>query len=118
VLKHKVQRLHLEKVISYIPTYCRKIGKYFQEHQLQKEDHRNGYFAQFDRDQVQAFLKAITPLAEQKSASLAQLVLRWTTLQSGITVVLAGARNASQAIQNAQAMDVNLSAEELHFIEK
>jgi len=106
-------------IIAYSPMERGLLtGKYFQEHQLQKEDHRNGYFAQFDRDQVQAFLKAITPLAEQKSASLAQLVLRWTTLQSGITVVLAGARNASQAIQNAQAMDVNLSAEELHFIEQ
>ena len=61
-------------------------------------------------------LEAIRPLAKEKEASLSQLVLRWTTLQPGITVVLAGARNATQAIDNAKAVDFTLSAEELAFI--
>ena len=92
-------------------------GKYFENNKLKAEDHRNGYFSQFDLKKVENFLTNIRPVAESKKASLAQLVLRWTTLQKGITLVLAGARNAEQAISNAAAMDFDLTENELRFIE-
>lgn len=91
-------------------------GKYFKDSKLKDNDHRNGYFSQFNLNKVAAFLQAIEPIAISKGASLSQLVLRWTTLQPGISVVLAGARNAEQAIANAQAMDIQLSTEELQLI--
>jgi len=91
-------------------------GKYFKETQLKDNDHRNGYFSQFDLNKVKTFLEKIEPIAQEKGASLSQLVLRWTTLQPAITVVLAGARNAQQAIENAKAMSIDLSQEELNFI--
>lgn len=91
-------------------------GKYFKEGLLKENDHRNGYFQQFDLHKVEAFLQAIQPLAASKGATLSQLVLRWTSLQPAITVVLAGARNAEQAIANAKAMEIHLTAEEMHFI--
>ena len=91
-------------------------GKYFKDNKLKDSDHRNGYFSQFDLNKVKAFLEKIEPIAQEKGASLSQLVLRWTTLQPAITVVLAGARNAEQAIDNAKAMNINLSQEELSFI--
>ena len=93
-------------------------GKYFKESKLQDNDHRNGYFAQFDLEKVKTFLQAIEPIANSKNASLSQLVLRWTTLQPGISVVLAGARNAEQAIENAAAIDIPLNPEELKFIDQ
>ena len=58
----------------------------------------------------------MSSLAHSKEASLSQLVLRWTSLQKGIAIVLAGARNAEQAISNAKTMDFDLSASELEFI--
>lgn len=61
-------------------------------------------------------MEAITPIAVDKNATLSQLVLRWTSMQPGITVVLAGARNAEQAIANAQAINIDLSADEIQFI--
>ncbi|AMR27814.1 aldo/keto reductase [Hymenobacter psoromatis] len=67
---------------------------------------------------VNAFLHKIRPLAEIKNASLGQLVLAWTLAQPGITVALVGARNPEQATQNARAMDVKLSFEEVDFINK
>ncbi|EHQ44174.1 aldo/keto reductase [Myroides odoratus] len=91
-------------------------GKYFNEGKLKDNDHRNGYFQQFDLAKVEAFLQAITPLAQDKGATLSQLVLRWTTLQPAISVVLAGSRNAEQAIANAQAMNINLTEADLQFI--
>lgn len=91
-------------------------GKYFQNETLKSDDHRNGYFGQFDLEKVKTLLKNLAPLAAEKNATLSQLVLRWTTLQKGITVVLAGARNAEQAISNAQAMHIELSDGELQAI--
>jgi len=92
-------------------------GKYFQEATLKESDHRNGYFQQFDLKKIAVFLQALTPLAKEKRASLAQLVLRWTSLQPGISVVLAGARNAQQAIDNAKAMDINFTHEERAYMQ-
>ncbi|HFK5527321.1 TPA: aldo/keto reductase [Elizabethkingia anophelis] len=91
-------------------------GKYFKDGKLKDNDHRNGYFQQFDLEKVKTFLETITPIAEDKNATLSQLVLRWTSLQPAITLVLAGARNAEQAAANAKAMDIDLTAEELAFI--
>lgn len=91
-------------------------GKYFKESKLKDNDHRNGYFSQFDLDKVKTFLEAIEPIAQSKDATLSQLVLRWTTLQPAISVVLAGARNAAQAIANAQAMNITITTGELQLI--
>lgn len=91
-------------------------GKYFKEDQLKENDHRKGYFSQFDLDKVKKFLEKIEPIAQDKGSTLSQLVLRWTTLQPAITVILAGARNAQQAIENAKAMSFDLSQEELNLI--
>lgn len=104
-------------IIAYSPLERGLLsGKYFADSKLKSDDHRNGYFGQFDAEKVKALLLAITPIAENKNVSLAQLVLRWTTLQQGISIVLAGARNAAQAISNAHAAAIHLSAEELQFI--
>lgn len=104
-------------IIAYSPMERGLLtGKYFKGGKLKDSDHRNNYFQQFDLKKVEFFLNAITPIAEQKGATLAQLVLRWTTLQPAITVVLAGARNAEQAIANAKAMDFTISNEEMNFI--
>lgn len=91
-------------------------GKYFKEGQLKNNDHRNGYFQQFDLKKVEAFLATLTPLAHDKGVSLAQLVLRWTSLQPAISIVLAGSRNAEQAIINAKSMDISISPDEMSFI--
>ncbi|MGE7776192.1 aldo/keto reductase [Chitinophaga sp. NPDC101104] len=104
-------------IIAYSPMERGLLtGKYFKEGKLKGNDHRNGYFQQFDLEKVKTFLQTIEPLAAGKNASLSQLVLRWTTLQPAITVVLAGARNAEQAIANAKAMDIDLTPEEIAFI--
>lgn len=104
-------------IIAYSPMERGLLtGKYFSEGKLKSDDHRNEYFHQFDLEKVRKFLQEITPIAEEKKATLSQLVLRWTTLQPGITVVLAGARNKEQAMTNAEAMNINLTKEEIHFI--
>lgn len=106
-------------IIAYSPLERGLLsGKFFNGDALKSNDHRNNYFAQFDLAGVRSFLGRIEPMAREKGVSLSQLVLRWTTLQPGITIVLAGARNKEQAVSNARAMEVTLSNDELVFIGK
>lgn len=93
-------------------------GKIHPGHQFAEGDHRAGlyYFKEENIKRTQAFLEKIKPLANEKNASLAQVVLRWTLDQPGITIALAGARNEKQAIENAGAVQVKLSPEEISFI--
>lgn len=104
-------------IIAYSPMERGLLtGKYFTDGKLKENDHRNGYFGKFDLQQVKTLVEELSSLANSKHISISQLVLRWTTLQKGISIVLAGARNAEQAISNAKAMDFDLSASELDFI--
>lgn len=74
------------------------------------------HFKAGNLSKVNAFLDQIRPLAEEKGASLSQLVLKWTTQQAGISIVLAGARNEAQVKQNAGAALIKLSPGEIKSI--
>jgi len=93
-------------------------GKMKPGHAFAQGDHRAGlyFFTDENIKRTSAFLEKIQPLAAEKNATLAQLVLRWTIEQPGITIALAGARNEKQAMENAWALTINLSAEEIAFI--
>ena len=93
-------------------------GKMKPGYQFGEGDHRAGlpHYKAENMKRINAFLEKIRPLADEKNATLAQLVIRWTVEQPGITIALVGARNADQAIQNAKAMDVVLNKEEIGFI--
>lgn len=64
------------------------------------------------------FLEKIRPLAEEKGATLSQLVIAWTLRQPGITVALVGARTEEQVKQNAGALEVDLTQEEVEMINR
>lgn len=61
-------------------------------------------------------LERMRPIAEKHNLTLAQLVIAWTAVQPGLTHVLAGARNAQQAQENAVAGNAILSLKELENI--
>ncbi len=108
-----------KSILAYSPMERGLLtGKIKPEHQFAEGDHRasNQSFTEENIKRTNAFLDKIKPLAEAKKVSLGQLVVRWTVEQPGITIALVGARNADQAIQNAKAMELKLTAEELGFI--
>lgn len=108
-----------KSIIAYSPLERGLLtGKMKPGHTFAEGDHRANLYFYKDENlkRTAAFLDKIRPLAEEKSASLSQLVLRWTIEQPGITIALAGARNAEQSIQNAKAINVKLSKEEIDFI--
>lgn len=108
-------------ILAYSPLQRGLLtGKYDPKPNLKKGDHRKGnkFFKENNIRQVNAFLEKIKPIAEEKEASLAQLVLAWTINRPGITIALAGARNAEQVIDNAKAAEISLDQEELIKINK
>jgi len=108
-------------IIAYSPLQRGLLtGKIKPGHAFNEGDTRenNRFYTPDNIKRVNAFLDGLRPLAESKKATLAQLVLRWTIEQPGITIALAGARNAEQAVQNARAIEVQLSKEEIAFINK
>lgn len=110
---------HHKSILAYSPLERGLLtGKIKPGHQFSPGDHRADYryFREENILSTNLILNRIRPVAEEKNCSLAQLVLRWTVEQPGITIALAGARNAEQAIANAKAIEVALNAEEIAFI--
>jgi aryl-alcohol dehydrogenase-like predicted oxidoreductase len=107
-------------ILAYSPLQRGLLsGKIRPGHRFEEGDTRAG--SKFYKDEnvtrINAFLDNLRPLAAEKGASLSQLVIRWTIERPGITIALVGARNAGQAIQNAAAIEVKLSKEEIAFID-
>jgi len=109
-----------KSILAYSPLERGLLtGKITSDYKFQDGDHRAN-LPHFQPDFIQntnQLLDKIKPIADEHNASLGQLVLRWTIERPGITIALAGARNAEQAVQNAKAMDINLSKEEIKTID-
>ncbi|WP_447767646.1 aldo/keto reductase [Sphingobacterium faecium] len=108
-----------KSILAYSPLERGLLtGKITANYQFQPGDHRSK-LPHFQPDfiaKTNNLLEKIKPIADQHQATLGQLVLRWTIERAGITIALAGARNAQQAVQNAKAIDIHLTQEEIETI--
>ena len=93
-------------------------GRFKPGHKFAKGDHRaRNRLVQKDHfERVQEALSQLRPIAERHSVTLGQLALAWVIAQPE-TAAIVGARNAEQAVQNAEATDVMLSREDLAEME-
>jgi aryl-alcohol dehydrogenase-like predicted oxidoreductase len=111
---------HNKAVLAYSPLERGLLtGKMHTGQKFAEGDHR-AHFRFFTDEWItrtNAFLEKLKPMAAEKNATLAQLVIRWTIERPGITIALVGARNAAQALQNAAAIRVQLTKEEIAFID-
>jgi len=108
-----------KSVIAYSPLQRGVLtGKLKPGHVFSEGDHRQdlSHYTDENIKRTNLMLDKLRPLAQSKGVTLAQLVLRWTIDQPGITIALAGARNVEQAIQNAKAVEIQLLKEEIEFI--
>ena len=107
-------------ILAYSPLQRGLLtGKITSDYAFGKDDHRgrNKFFKEPNRSHTNKFLQVIKPIADDHGVSLAQLVINWTLRRKGITAALVGARNAEQAIENAGAMQMNLSDAEIELID-
>jgi len=108
-----------QSVLAYSPLQRGLLsGKIKPGHSFAEGDTRvdQPYYSDKNIPLINAFLEKIKPLANEKNATLSQLVIKWTIEQPGITIALVGARNTAQAIENAKAAQLKLNAEEIRFI--
>ncbi len=93
-------------------------GKFGRDHKFEEGDNRNDnkLFKGENYERAQQALDKLRPIAERHQCSLAQLSLAWLIAQPQ-TNAIAGARNTEQAVGNASAADVDLSADELTEID-
>lgn len=99
-------------IIAYSPLQRGVLtGKITPNYKFNEGDHRPStpFFQNKNLVEINKFLSEIKPIADKQKATLAQLVLKWSLEQPGITCVLAGARNEKQVLENLAAYDVLLT---------
>lgn len=102
-------------VLAYSPLAQGLLtAKFGPRHRFADGDHRarNKLFAPHHFRRVQTALEQLKPLAAEKGISVAQLALAWVQAQPN-TCAVAGARNRRQIIENAAAMEIELTPAEL-----
>ena len=77
----------------------------------------NPRFSVENRRLVSGFASNLAPIAKRHGVEVGEVVIAWTLAQPGITFSLCGARDATQAAQNARAGEFCLSADELVAID-
>jgi aryl-alcohol dehydrogenase-like predicted oxidoreductase len=89
-------------------------GKVTEDRELDDDDLRKGndLFRPESRRRINAALEELMPLAKAKGATPAQLSMAWLLHSPGVTAVIAGARDAKQVRENAEAAEVDLTDEE------
>lgn len=108
-------REHGIGVIVYSPLERGLLtGKVGVDREFPADDHRSKhkFFTAENRRLVLDSLAKIEPIAANHHASLAQVVINWTIQEPGITAALVGARNADQAVHNAEALNFKLTPDE------
>ncbi|NEO32478.1 MAG: aldo/keto reductase [Symploca sp. SIO3C6] len=106
-------------IIAYSPLAQGLLtGKFSSTHKFAEGDNRlkNKLFNSENFPRAQQAIDKLRPIAQRHQCSLAQLSLAWLIAQPQ-TQAIAGARNQEQAIDNAKAGEVKLSAEELQEID-
>ncbi|HIK44966.1 MAG TPA: aldo/keto reductase [Leptolyngbyaceae cyanobacterium M65_K2018_010] len=94
-------------------------GKFGPGHRFPAADVRskNKLFQPPLYDQAQAALSQLKPIADRYKTCLGNLALAWLIAQPQ-TVAIVGARNPEQAQENAQAVEIHLTDEDLQQLDK
>lgn len=94
-------------------------GKFTPDHKFAEGDHRakNRLFQGDNYQRAQQALTQLRPIADRHNCILGQLALAWLIAQPQ-TNAIAGFRYAEQASDNAKAMEVKLSTEEIEEIDR
>jgi aryl-alcohol dehydrogenase-like predicted oxidoreductase len=107
-------------VLAYSPMAQGLLtGKFGPDHRFLKGDHRRGnrLFQPGLFERALAALDQLRPIADRYGATLGQLALAWVVHQPNACAI-AGARDADQSVQNAEAGRIKLSQEDIEIMGK
>lgn len=95
-------------------------GKLPRDHQFDPRDGRQKYpmFQGSEWEKNQDFLDQLRPIAAKTGRSVAQVVINWTLQRPGITAALCGAKRPEQIVDNAAAMEWQLTPEQIARIDQ
>lgn len=113
-------RDHQISFVPYFPLASGLLtGKYVQDVSFPADDIRSQIadFKQPCYGKILAAVDQVRPIADRHGATVAQTILAWYLQNPLITAVIPGAKRADQVISNAQAMNIQLTAEEYQTIE-
>lgn len=113
-------RDHQISFVPYFPLASGLLtGKYVQDVSFPADDIRSQIadFKQPRYGKILAAVDQVRPIADQHGATVAQTILAWYLQNPLVTAVIPGAKRADQVISNAQAMNIQLTAEEYQTIE-
>ncbi len=106
-------------ILAYSPLQRGLLtGKIKKEHIFRDGDSRptTTYFKEPNFSRILKLNEQLMEITYEREITLSQLVLNWTINQPGISCALAGARNATQVLDNVKAVDFNLTEEEIRRI--
>ena len=95
-------------------------GKLARDHQFDPQDGRQKYpmFHGAEWEKNQDFLDELRTLSTEWKHSIAEIVIRWTIQQPGITCALCGAKRPEQIQENAEVMNFELSESQLETLNR
>lgn len=112
-----------EHQISFVPYFPLGsgllTGKYHEATDFPSDDPRQNN-PNFSGDRFAGIVQAVNnlqPLADAHDATMAQLILAWYIKNPAISVVIPGARQPEQVLNNAKAMDLTLSDNDYNSID-
>jgi len=114
----------IENEVS-VMAYCPLIkgllaGKLARDHQFAPDDGRQKLpmFHGEEWEKNQDFLDQLRSFAKELNRTIAQVVIRWTVQQTGITCALCGAKRPEQIEENAEVMNFELSTSQIELINR
>ena len=94
-------------------------GKYGRDKSGAEGSRRNALpFPPVDLERAYNVLDVLTPMAERKHATVAQLAVAWLLHQPCVTSVILGTRRIEQLNENLSAVDVIFTAEEMQSLDQ
>ena len=108
-------------IIPYSPLQRGLLtGKIKRDHKFNEGDTRSGnrFYKPENIERVNSMLQNILAIADSHQATLAQIIINWTTRQPAMDCVLVGARDETQVMDNIKALGINLTNDEVQQIRK
>ena len=94
-------------------------GKYSRDDEKSGDGRRASFdFPPVDRERAYACIDAMTPIADARGVSVAQIALAWLLHQKVVSSVIIGAKRIEQLEDNLKATEVELTAQELDALSK